>query len=182
MFKLLAVFVVLYGINAQIIVPRKCPDLGVQEDFVLDRFAGLWYEQEKYPVNWEENGSCITHEYTKISDREINVHIEQLYGTTGVIRIIEGSARLDGKIDEAKFTVNLPVGPVSPYWVLGVDYEDVAVVWSCVQLNETAAAESAWILGREKQVDAAVLEKAYNIFDRENISRAELVKTIQDNC
>ncbi|KAK9869301.1 hypothetical protein WA026_003053 [Henosepilachna vigintioctopunctata] len=186
MFQYVTVFALfLCGINSQIIRPGKCPDVPVQENFNLIEFGGVWYEAERTPIGFEDGGSCTKHSLTPLSNVKLHVLISQLLRESGQTRLIDGTATLNDKPDEAKFTVNLNLGPESrptPYFALEVDYNEYASVWSCSQVNENTYAEFAIVLARSRNPSEETLNKARNVYDRNNISRKEFQKVDQNNC
>ncbi|KAK9869293.1 hypothetical protein WA026_003046 [Henosepilachna vigintioctopunctata] len=186
MFQYVTVFALfLCGINSQTVREGKCPDVPVQENFSLIKFAGAWYEAERSPIEFEEGGSCTTHTLTPVSKVTYHEVISQLLRESGQTRLIDGTATLSGKLDEAKFTVNLNIGPQSrttPYFILETDNNKYASMWSCSQIDANSYAEFAIIMTRSRNPSKKILKKARNVYDRNNISRNEFKKVDQNNC
>ncbi|KAK9869302.1 hypothetical protein WA026_003054 [Henosepilachna vigintioctopunctata] len=186
MFQYVTVFALfLCGINSQIIRSGKCPDVPVQKIVNVNKFNGVWYEAERSPIRFEDGGSCTKHSFTPVSNLKLHVLISQLLRKSGQTRLIEGSATLINKADEAKFTVNLNIGPGSrptPYWVLEVNFNEYLALWSCSQIDANTYAEFSIILARSRNPSQEILNKARCAYDRNNISRKEFQKVDQNNC
>ncbi|KAK9873414.1 hypothetical protein WA026_022476 [Henosepilachna vigintioctopunctata] len=81
------------------------------KNFNLIGFAGLWYEIEKSPIDFEVGGSCTTKSFTPLPNEMYREVITQLVRESGQTRRFEGTDTLSGKPGEAKFIVNLNLGP-----------------------------------------------------------------------
>lgn len=75
-----------------------------------------------------------------------------------------------------------PTGADAPYWVLGTDYQNYAVVYSCVEFGGFASARTVWILTRDPEPEERILRLAYDNMDAKRITRTFLMKTDQKNC
>ncbi|XP_026478685.1 apolipoprotein D-like [Ctenocephalides felis] len=189
MFRVIFSIFVFFILRVRTQVPSfgECPDVQVVQDFKVDEYLGKWYEIEKYFAIFELGGKCISAVYGKHpNDTDaitvVNKQINQIFGTSSQV---EGYAKFeDPSSTEAKLTVtftSLPVSNSGKYWVLGTDYENYAVVWSCssaAYLN----GQFAWILARERKPSEEILEKAYAVIEQNNLSKFYLMKTNQDDC
>lgn len=119
-------------------------------------------------------------------------------------RIIAGKLKMTGKSDEAKFSVQyttLPINYESAMRVLDTDYTSFAVIWSCngvgpightglvrfsniipLCLFESTPKESAWVMTRERIPPGTVLQRAYGVLDKYQMSRTYFIKTDQKGC
>lgn len=184
---MLRIFIIVIIANAAIAqVPflGTCPNLEAAPHLELDKYLGKWYEVERYFAWFEFSGKCVTANYSLNDNDTVKIVNKQISSLTGVASSIEGIGRLIGRSDDSKLTVTFPSLPLpfdAPYWVLDTDYESYAVVWSCTNLG-VFNVRNVWILTREPKPPVAVLEKAYQVIDRNNISRAYFIRTDQKNC
>ncbi|XP_045478258.1 uncharacterized protein LOC123683308 [Harmonia axyridis] len=173
-----------FGVQAQVPVLAKCPEVSVQENFDLNKYLGTWYEEEKYFAIFEVDARCVAAEYSLNENGTVKVLNTQIDKLTGKKSSIEGSAKAASSSGEGKFAVNFPgrgFQADAPYWVLETDYENYSVVWSCVDITPPISARFAWILTRERNPSQDVVNKAQAVLDRLNISRKEMIKTDQTN-
>lgn len=81
-FILAALFAFSYStvsrVGAQIPFFTSCPHVKVVQDFDVEAYLGLWYEQEKYPFIFQLGGKCVTAEYTLRPDGKVGVFNRQL--------------------------------------------------------------------------------------------------------
>ncbi|XP_033226090.1 apolipoprotein D-like [Belonocnema kinseyi] len=172
------------GALAQVPGFGSCPKVDVVQNFDVSKYLGVWYEVQKYFAVFEFGGKCITANYTQKSDGSVNVLNRQINVLTGKPSTIEGSAKLAGSTNEGKLSVVFPSVPgqiPAPYWILDTDYENYAVVFSCTDVT-LFHAKIIWILTRKQDPSKEVLEKAYSVLDKNQLSRSPLMKTIQKNC
>ncbi|KAK9869298.1 hypothetical protein WA026_003050 [Henosepilachna vigintioctopunctata] len=187
MFQYVTVFALfLCGINSQTVHEGNCPDVPVQENFNLRKFAGVWYEAERSYIVFEEDSSCTKHTLTAVSNTKLNVLIS-LIRQDGQSDLIHGTATLNDKPDEAKFTVDLKLGPrhfsqPTPYFALEVVNNEYASIWSCAQIDPLTYQEFSIILTRSRNPSKETLKKARNVYKRNNISWEEVQKVDQNNC
>ncbi|KAG6456753.1 hypothetical protein O3G_MSEX009923 [Manduca sexta] len=103
---------------------------------------------------------------------------------SGIQSEIQGEASQVGRSDEGRLSVRFPTLPVdiaAPYWVVDTDYDSYALVWSCYEFG-LFHTRNAWILTRERNPPASVIDKAFESADRHNINRAFFIRTDQQNC
>uniref|UniRef100_A0A2A4JTA8 Lipocalin/cytosolic fatty-acid binding domain-containing protein n=1 Tax=Heliothis virescens TaxID=7102 RepID=A0A2A4JTA8_HELVI len=170
--------------RAQIIMPGSCPDMKAMDNFDAARYMGKWYEAEKYFFVFEFGGKCITADYTLKENGVVGVVNKQINILSGTQSEIQGQATQVSRSDEAKLTVSFPSLPVNveaPYWVIDTDYDSYAVVYSCYEFGIFHTV-NAWILTRERNPPVSVMEKAYAVLDKNQISRAFLIRTNQRDC
>jgi lipocalin len=46
-----------------------CPKVQVMQNFNVDSYIGVWYEQVRDKSIWYETGDCVQAKYTKLGDR-----------------------------------------------------------------------------------------------------------------
>jgi len=180
----LLVVAVASPIAAQVPFVGSCPDLKPQANFNAADYLGKWYEAERYFAIFEFAGKCVTANYSLDKDGNVNVVNRQISSLTGVETSIEGTAKVLNASEPAKLSVrfpSLPWGIDAPYWVLETDYENYAVVWSCLNFS-ILSTRNAWILTRAREPSLAIMEKAYSVLDKNGISRAYFTRTDQKRC
>ncbi|PBC27513.1 apolipoprotein D-like [Apis cerana] len=169
---------------AQVPFLGSCPVVETIPNFDIKKYVGKWYEIEKYFAFFEFGGKCVTAIYSEGENSAINILNKQISALTGVSSSIEGVGKPVVKIEEAKLIVTFPTLPLpvdAPYWILDTDYTSYAVVWSCSNFG-VFSMRNVWILAREPKPPVSVLEKAYQVLDKNNISRAYFIRTDQKNC
>merc|ERR1711973_689895 len=66
-------------LNAKYSFGGKCPKVPVIQDFDLARYAGVWYEINRYPNSFQDkNGKCVTATYGAIDDVTVSVNNSQI--------------------------------------------------------------------------------------------------------
>ncbi|KAI8438143.1 hypothetical protein MSG28_010769 [Choristoneura fumiferana] len=143
-------------------------------------------EKEEKPniEDFKLGGKCVTADYSEKDNGVIGVVNKQLSSLTGIMSEIQGEAHQVSRSDEGKLAVQFPSLPFhfsAPYWVIDTDYDNYAVVWGCNDFG-VFHTRNAWILTRARNPDLPVLEKAYAVLDKNNISRAYLMRTDQKSC
>ncbi|XP_069672058.1 apolipoprotein D-like [Periplaneta americana] len=170
--------------TAQVPALGPCPDIETMQSFDVQRYLGHWYEAERYFALFEFAGKCVSANYTDMGEGRVSIVNRQTSSLTGIRSTIEGVVRLVGRTDESKLSVRFPSLPVlvdAPYWVLGTDYDNYAVVWSCTNFG-IFSTRNAWILTRSRHPTLDVMEQAYSVVDKHGISRAYFIRTDQKNC
>ncbi|KAJ1527796.1 hypothetical protein ONE63_007747 [Megalurothrips usitatus] len=170
--------------DAQVPFLGSCPDVKVMPGFDVSKYLGKWYEAERYFAIFEFAGKCVTGNYTVDEEGRIAIVNHQTSALTGIQSTIEGEVKLVSRSDDAKLTVRFPSLPLTldvPYWVLDTDYDNYAVVWSCSNFG-IFSTRNAWILTRHREPPLDVMERAYNVVDKNGVSRAYFTRTDQKRC
>ncbi|XP_044746729.1 apolipoprotein D-like [Coccinella septempunctata] len=186
MWKLLAIWAIcICEIWCQVPFFGKCPEIdSVQKNFDLNKYTGRWFEAEKYFANFELGKKCIFADYSLFENGTMKVLNQDININTHKKSSIEGNARPAGDDKEGKLLVNFPRRGVrvdAPYWVLETDYDSYAVVWACSEYPMVST-KYAWILTRKRDPSEETLKKAYQVFERLNLSKKDLFKTDQKDC
>lgn len=74
------------------------------------------------------------------------------------------------------------VMPSSPYWVLATDYENYALVYSCITFVWTFHVDHIWILGRNPSLPPETVTHLKDILTSNNIDIEKMTVTDQSNC
>lgn len=173
--------------SAQVPGFGKCPevDVAVANNFDLDKYLGLWYEAEKYPFVFEVAGKCITATYGKMENGDVSVVNRQINRFTGNEGKVSGTATIisPGKLSVKFDSLPSPANNLEAnYWILDTDYTTFAVVYSCKDLSGLMSGKMVWILTREQNPDPGTLRKAYDVMDKNKITKAYLLRTDQFSC
>ena len=129
---------------------RGCQNPPVVQHFKVDDFLGRWYEIIRDKDCWYEKGICNTANYALKDDGNIRVLNNEWYaeenkwgGGLGYAFIVD-PAKDEGYL-KVKFTSYVPAGD---YKIIGTDYNNYAVIYSCVGLGPLASQEYVWVLAR----------------------------------
>ncbi|XP_070560540.1 apolipoprotein D-like [Ptychodera flava] len=146
-------------VGAQVINWGRCPDFSVEQNFNTTAYLGTWYEIEKFPARFERGQKCIQATYELEDTGHIRVTNEGIDIETGEATSIVGDAYAPDPNEPAKLKVRFFWWqPAGDYWVLRTDYHTFSVVYSCQDFFGIVRAELAWILSRERTLDAIVLD------------------------
>jgi apolipoprotein D and lipocalin family protein len=134
----------------------------------LARYAGTWYEIERFPVRFQEGCEATTATYTVIDARTLGVLNRCRDGAPdGPLREIAGTATVAG---EGRLTVRLgriPFG--APYWVLWVAPDYSAAVVGVPQ------GTAGWILARSPDMPAAQRAEARAVLAANGYDTSRLI-------
>lgn len=170
----------------------ECPEVSVLENFNLTEYMGVWYEIQRYETDFQVDLDCVTAEYLlpDLNVSRINiVHSGLLFdGTNSTFVEAHGVAELSFPEDSrnpAKLSV--AYGGAEPdrsnYWVLGTDYHNYSLVWSCDQLTNNTYNEYAWVLSRTRDMKPEIYAQIYRLFAENEIATADFRYTEQsDRC
>nr|QNT08914.1 polycalin [Spodoptera littoralis] len=138
-----------------VIFPGQCDEtVNVVPPFDLQQFDGDWYEIESYP-NAQQSGHCRNHKVTVLDNSRLNLEFSSisnqfLHVTSGVVT---QSNTNDGKLSIEVTNANGEVTNI-PFWILGVQYNDYALAYSCVNINSDFRSVKSWKLSRTRQLTA----------------------------
>nr|CAD7262258.1 unnamed protein product [Timema shepardi] len=152
------------------------------------QFQGLWYELRRQPNAFEPDSVCVTGDVAvtpqgglTIVNRWYNTVSSQHVLLNGVLRRANNDSQ-DGRLI-VKFTnTNTDV----EYSVLGTDYDNYLVVWSCWASSVVNGVPQytgySWVLGRNKVLSQEALDAVSSIETSHNIDRTLYEDTRHDNC
>ncbi|XP_055639230.1 lazarillo protein-like isoform X1 [Toxorhynchites rutilus septentrionalis] len=139
-------------------VTGPCRELPVVENFNLTQYMGSWYEIKRYENINQPNAECVTAQYTlNMTSSEVTVEntMKQLPNRNPLVargRAITSPSANGRAMLNVRFDNTPPNIEDSDYWVLGTDYTNYALVWSC-RGNNSHSVESAWVLSRTPVLD-----------------------------
>uniref|UniRef100_A0A8C2WX26 Apolipoprotein D n=1 Tax=Cyclopterus lumpus TaxID=8103 RepID=A0A8C2WX26_CYCLU len=166
------------AVNAQVIMPGRCPKPAVQENFDTARYLGKWYDIQRLPHAFQK-GECCTATYSLKSPGVVGVFNNEVLAD-GTINSITGSATAKDPLEPAKLQVSFfENAPPAPYWVLSTDYDTYSLVYSCTDLG-VMHVDFAWIMSREPSLPEETLEELHSTLSSIGVRVDKLLTTNQD--
>lgn len=146
----------------------------------LERYAGRWYEQARFPMYFQRKCASDTQaEYAILPDGRVSVSNScktkagETIESEGIARKVDGStSTLEVRFAPA-FLSFLPV-VWGDYWIIGLDPD---YRWAVVGAPNR---KYLWILSREKALSAEDLEQAKRVASEQGFDLSKLVYTPHD--
>ncbi|XP_059490320.1 apolipoprotein D-like [Neocloeon triangulifer] len=169
-------------ISAQIIVPGKCQNVTVEQNFDTPAYLGRWYEYQRYFTFFQPDGKCVSATYTNINGTFFEIRNYLVNANTSEVEIILGYGYQSSDTDEGTLLINFPTTGQEDgdYWILGTDYSSYSVVWSCSNVGGQSL-QLAWLLTRERVPSNETLSAAQVIIDANGL-KGNFLLTDQTNC
>jgi len=179
--------------NAQIQSPGTCPTFKVVKNFDVEKYTGTWYENTKYETVFEKGGSCNLAQYADLTANGkvvIGVTNKRLDADKKLV-VAKGNATLgepDNAEKPAKIIVNFydppskRVSTTPNYNVVETDYTSYTVIYFCRQVSASTKSEFLWILTRDRNAPATVINKAKQTISNEGIDTNRLKAVKQTDC
>ncbi|XP_039757924.1 uncharacterized protein LOC120632183 [Pararge aegeria] len=155
-------------------------------DFNAAAYMGTWYDVEGYPVQFQD-GTCPSATYS-LTSTGVDVYNTQVVDSW--LDIIRGSAVLATSDGSAKLTVTFPIAGTNlttstPYWVLGTDYSNYALVYTCINIDSERHRVASWKLSRAKTLNAGSKTEIDNLISTVPVLRQDyyvLRGHTEENC
>ncbi|WP_251359731.1 lipocalin family protein [Kangiella sp. TOML190] len=132
----------------------KPTDIAVEQNFVLERYLGTWYEVARLPNRFEQNLNKVTANYSLKKDGGVRVINRGFNSKTQQWEEAEGKAYFVGEPNVAALKVSF-FGPFyGGYNVISLDNEGYQYA-----LVAGPARDYLWILARTPNLDQAIVAK-----------------------
>ncbi|TMW49607.1 hypothetical protein DOY81_005311 [Sarcophaga bullata] len=147
-------------------------------------YTSTWvpvYEYSKYPFMFEAGQKCQQAVYRNMEYASVSVVNTGVYIIVNKANSVEGVAKVlgPGKLAVAFGRQN----PDTPnYLVLGTDYDNWSVVYSCKNVTSYGHAKLLWILTRQRQPSDDTIEAAKQVIKDNKLSETFLMKSTQTDC
>ena len=165
MYKAIALAAAAQQVNA-LQVFRACQEPEVQQNFDVEGYTGLWYEQRRDKECRYESGICDTAHYSLKDDGNIRVRNNDANPETGAWTGGEGYAfQVDPSKDDGYLKVKfVPFVPAGDYKVLSTDYDNYTVIYGCSGLPGLKYnTEYVWILTKEVNPTDDIIQTALDV-------------------
>ncbi|XP_022818056.1 uncharacterized protein LOC111350651 isoform X1 [Spodoptera litura] len=122
-------------------------------NFDAEKYTGEWIEVSRYPQP-TQSGQCNRAKYELLPSGAVSVLNSQVVNEGQLT--ISGQAVLASNDGTGKLQVTFNnVNGASDYYVLAVDYEDYALVYSCSNVENGKRRVGSWVLSRTGTLSAA---------------------------
>ncbi|XP_037811924.1 apolipoprotein D-like [Lucilia sericata] len=178
---LVLLFGCIHFARCQVPFPNSCPEVKIVETFDLERYMGTWYEYSKYPFIFEVGQKCQQAVYKDEGNSTISVVNTGVYVIINKPNSAVGSAKVLGPGQLAVEFRNQQVDTPN-YLVLGTDYDNWVVVYSCKNISSYGHAKLLWILTRQRQPTEEAISAAKRVIQENKLSETFLIKSTQTDC
>ena len=143
----------LLSLTQSLITNGTCPTPLLQNPFDSSRYLGKWYEISRDKGFMQQSFGCTQARYSvNVFDAfQLNVCNSEYNATSGIINVAFATALCTG----AQCSVDFGLPRIGDYRVLGTDYDNYAVVYSCQEIPKPTGVqkfELVWILSRQPQL------------------------------
>ncbi|KAF7993325.1 hypothetical protein HCN44_006385 [Aphidius gifuensis] len=162
------------------------PNLQPMENFDTSKFLGTWYEISRTPSQYEIEQKCSIIVYNYYENSPMMVALASTDIKTGEYSRLPASYT-QKKENVAQWDFRYPANIKDSNGVssiLGTDY----VNWAVKALLQPAHNRKSgydliiWILSREKTLSDEYYDQAMDVFHKNNIPNADLIKVDQSDC
>uniref|UniRef100_A0A2A4J1R8 Lipocalin/cytosolic fatty-acid binding domain-containing protein n=1 Tax=Heliothis virescens TaxID=7102 RepID=A0A2A4J1R8_HELVI len=154
------------------------------------QMTGTWYEVERSFYLVEITASC-TELNIALNDRGyllININtVNKWTNSPSTTHGIGIPSHNTSSIFRYKLNSRVPyiIGRLLPgagvYNILFTDYDQFAIVWSCTSVS-IAHSDHIWVLGRRREIEAAVRAQIYAIMQELRLDPDRLIISKNNNC
>lgn len=180
--------VALIGFSSAVLFNRPCRlsemRPRVKQNFSVIDYTGLWYEIESYPTQGQLPLDCVEARYTARPNAPVEVFNQgwtqggRRVQLTGSAVVSEEGQRTGAAMLDVLF--RLEDRSPSLYWIMGTDYRNYAVVWSCFDIGSTRSQETFWVLSRTQVPNAEARANIDRVLTENEAVREALRPNIQD--
>ncbi|GBP77574.1 Apolipoprotein D [Eumeta japonica] len=131
-----------------------------QTNLIISMINGTWNQIERVN-NDKEVGQCSSTEYVVVNTDTIQVINREVVDRTESFR--NGTATRSSGDASGRFIVTYEGNIDHPYWILATDYANYALVYSCMNLNNTTREVYAWKFSRTTALSATDLTQINSV-------------------
>ncbi|XP_073825554.1 apolipoprotein D-like [Musca autumnalis] len=170
-----------HNVLCQVPFPENCPSVKIVDSFDLDRYMGIWYEYSKYPFIWEAGQKCQYAIYKNNGNNTVAVKNVGTFVIVNKSSSVQGTAKVIAPGQLAVAFRNQEVNEPN-YLILGTDYDNWVVVYSCKNISSFAHSKIIWILSRQRQPSEEAIQAAKQVIKDNNLSEDFLMTSTQTDC
>ena len=142
-------------------LPQHCDDPAPLVGFDINRYVGIWYDQQHTADVWylNDKDTCGQVEYTELGvtkENEFKVHNTSQSEDFGDRKGIYGKAYCPDTTGQCFVDFGSGYPTKSNYKIVDTDYETFSVVYSCFNVFKP----KAWILSRVAEIPEDVYQRA----------------------
>ncbi|XP_066941246.1 crustacyanin-A2 subunit-like [Macrobrachium rosenbergii] len=146
----------------------KCPDVSLQSNFDVRKYAGRWFMTEIIENPYMPMKKCISSKYD-LDEREDAFQV-----TTSGLDVNDEHESLQGKIyhtsrfPKGHLHLDFPGVIGSPYKVIETDYESYSCVYSCIDWSGYKT-EFGFVFSRTPENEGDATEKCAEVFEKNGV-------------
>ena len=122
----------------------SCPEVKLQENFDVSKYAGTWYEIARDQSFPGEKFQCQQARYTPKKDGTLNVLNTEYDLSQGKLSGVHGFASCNGPQCQLHFSDD----HAGDYRVVASDFKNFSIVYSCSEIPKLGKFEIVWVLSR----------------------------------
>ncbi|RUS83608.1 hypothetical protein EGW08_008627 [Elysia chlorotica] len=167
--------------NAQVPGFGGCPKVQAQATLDVQKYLGDWFEILAFPFLLE-SGKCSRATYSLKQDGHIQVYNRGVQKDGKQFSAV-GDAFAPNASEPAKLLVKFSnSSPYANYWVVDTDYDTYTLIFSCEPLTGLAHVNFAWILARNRTLDASVVQSLEGKLANFGVDTSKFRATDQSGC
>lgn len=154
----------------------RCPRPAKVQNFDLNRYLGIWYENYRDSSIPFESGDCVMAQYSLREDGKVKVVNSGVHDGERTKR--EGEAYCTDNEGQCYVRFS-PKAPYGDYEVIDTDYENYSIVYSC-QDYLMFHVKYGWVLSRDTEFDGEKLLDT--LVEKGKFKKSTFRKTSQKDC
>ncbi|XP_008552286.1 apolipoprotein D [Microplitis demolitor] len=178
MLRLTIIFCLIVGAFSQSSFrDNSCPVVNLRGPFDLSRCLGDWYVHQRSSIDRPVKEKCLKKTWFEY-DGDLYAIFSSTSTKTNHTLTIEGKAYVNND-KTVSLIYELPIvgNYLKRYWVLDIDYDSYAIVWSCLNGIETV-----WVFSREQIPRRDINYLTRRAMAKYNLRLPYLVTIDNQNC